>query len=140
MTSPVNKPTSNQILTEADLVLSQESGWADAGWFFSRARGRILAARIRALPREIQEERLARASELLNDENLPGGTARIWLCVLRGGAEAVCRMLEDSTDGTQAQVLRTSIPAPLWEGLMTEDERLTLMAQIRQEIQGIHSQ
>ena len=134
MTTSIPNPAFDQVLTEADLALSRETGWADVGWFFSRARCRILAARFRALPKEAQNDRMDRALRTLNDDTLPGGTAQAWFRVLQGGTESVCQVLEDTTDGTQSQVLRTSIPAPLWEGLMTEDERLELMARVRQKI------
>lgn len=135
MTILSDKPDFDRVLTDSDLALARESGWLDAGWFFSRARGRLLATRIRALPKKDQDSRITDSLELLDEDTLPGGTAQAWLRVLNEGAQAVCKVLEDETDGSHSQVLRTSIPAPLWEGLMTENERLELMARIRRELE-----
>lgn len=134
MATPSHKCISKPVLTGADFALARDNGWADAGWFFSRARARIIAHRLQTLPRKEQDGRLLQAEEVLQKGSLPANTAGAWLQTLREGMKAVCGVLEDEADGTQAQVLRTSLPAPLWEGLMSDQERLDLMEQVRHEI------
>ena len=129
-------PTSLQapaVLTDEDFRLSQATGWVDPTWFFSR--GRALAQRLRGLPADELAHRLACALDEVKQESGPTATTRAWDRVLAEGRDALCQVLEDPADGGHTQVLRTSLPRALWDGLMDEGDRQALMAQVRSELQ-----
>ena len=132
--SSTQPPLVLPVLTEDDFAIAQAQGWTDAGWFFSRARGRVLADRLRQLPPGEQDSRLTLARKELIRMSLHTTTLMAWNTVVQEGMGAVCEVLCNPTDGGQAQVLRTSFPAAFWEGLMDEQDRQDLMAQVRLEL------
>ena len=122
------------VLTQDDFAIAQAQGWMDAGWFFSRARARFLAEQLQQLPPDEQDDRLALARQQLTQASLHATTLTAWNTVISKGMRAVSEVLCDPQDGGQAQVLRTSLPAAFWEGLMDDQGREGLMAQVRREL------